>query len=175
MNWYKVAETAVAVTSAEFGAMTWDEKVDLAENRGITPATQRLFFTEKYAEKRGDPHAILWSLAGNPSITPETQRLFFTERYEWKGYVLQDLARNESIAPEIQPLFLTQEYPKKNDVLEYLAWNPSFLRGDFTTAQWRSIKNAARGSMRLLILSKRLEQIQKVAADIIRGKLKGGL
>ena len=232
MNWYKKAEAAtVSVTPEGFGAMDWDEKRALAENRGITPATQRLFFTEKYAEKRGDRYGVLWSLAGNPSITPETQRLLITEKYEekdnvlwrlaknesishqtqlmffteeYKGEVLQGLAQNRSITPEAQTLFFTEPYERKNQILENLAWsenihpevqrlfftekyenkgkvledlaeNPSFLRGDFTTAQWHSIKNAARGSMRLLILSKRLEQIQKVAADIIRGKLKGGL
>ena len=188
MNWYKAAEAAtVSVTPEGFGAMDWDEKRALAENRGITPATQRLFFTEKYAEKRGDQYGVLWSLAGNPSITPETQRLLITEKYEEKDNVLWRLAKNESISPLTQQLFFTQEYERKGDVLWYLAmnsniaqetqrlfftepyerknqilenlaWNPIFLR-DFTSEQMLIVKNAARGEARLLVLSKRLKQI----------------
>ena len=132
----------------------------LAKNSSITPATQLLFFTETY--KSPFDTSQLGSLARSPSIAPETQRLLLTEEYENKGAVLEYLALNESIAPETQLLFFTEEYPDKNDVLEKLrAWNPSFLR-DFTTAQWRSIKNAARGVMRLLVLSKRLEKIAGV-------------
>ena len=188
MNWYKVAEAAtVSVTPEGFGAMDWDEKRALAENRGITPATQRLFFTEKYAEKRGDQYGVLWSLAGNPSITPETQRLLITEKYEEKDNVLWRLAKNESISHQTQLMFFTEEYKEKGTILGYLAHNPSihpevqplfftepyedkmeilgYLTGNhsffwnFTLKQWLQIKNAARGEMRLLILKKRLEQL----------------
>jgi len=153
----------------------------LAQNPNISQQIQQLFFTEEYLgretgssreHRKGD---VLLALARNTNLSSQTQQLFFTEEYAYKGYALQDLAQNPNISQQIQPLFFTQEYERKNQILQYLAENPSFLRGDFTTAQWLQIKNAARGKMRLLILSKRLEQIQKVAADIIRGKLKGGL
>ena len=200
MNWYKAAtKTAVSVTPAEFGAMTWREKRVLARNESITPELQRLFFTEPY-EMKGE---ALVSLTRNPSITPATQLLFFTEEYEDKDQVLSYLARkigitleaqrlfftqeywgkywtlraltdNPSIHPEVQLLFFTESYEDKMEILGYITGNHSFF-WNFTSAQWLQIKNAARGVIRLLILKKRLEQIQKVAADIIRGKLKGGL
>ena len=155
MNWYKTAtKTAVSFTPAEFVAMTLREKEALARNESITPATQRLFFTESYMGK----HYALWNLSQNRSITLETQRLFFTEDYKSKYWVLEALAWSENIHPEVQLLFLTQEYPKKNDVLEYLAWNPIFLQ-NFTPEQILIVKNAARGEMRLQVLKKRLEQI----------------
>ena len=157
MNWYKVAEkAAVAVTHAEFRAMTWREKWDLAYSPSLTPEVQLLFFTEEYAEKSD----VLRALASNPSLTPEVQPLFFTEEYNYKGYALYYLADNRSITPEVQLLFFTEElYGWKDEALKNLVRNHSFLR-DFTRAQWLQIKNAARGEMRLLILKKRLEQIQ---------------
>ena len=200
MNWYKTAtKTAVSVTPAEFVAMTWREKRVLARNERISPETQRLFFTEPY-EMKGE---ALVSLTRNPSITPATQLLFFTEEYEHKDQVLSYLARkigiipevqrlfitqeywgkywtlraltdNPSIHPEVQLLFFTEKYENKDGVLQDLVKNPSFLR-DFTLKQLLQIKKVARGGAKLHVLSKRLEQIQKVAADIIRGKLKGGL
>ena len=97
-------------------------------------------------------------LAWNTSITQETQFLFFTEDYKNKGEVLYYLARNPSITPEVQPLFITERYEKKDWVLENLVDNPSFLC-DFTREQLLQIKNAARGNAKLLVLSKRLEQI----------------
>ena len=182
---------AVPITSEGFGAMTRKEKRALARNGNITLATQLLFFTEEYGNKSQvlenlawntsihpetqrlfftedyvDKHEALRHLAFNPGITQETQRLFFTEKYKYKDWVLQDLARNESIAPETQRLFFTEKYEGKDEdiygVLENLVQNPSFLRGEFTPGQWHSIKNAARGVMRLLVLSKRLEQIAGV-------------
>ena len=185
MNWYKAAiKTAVSVTSAEFGAMTWEEKRTLARNESITPELQRLFFAEEY-ETKG---LILANLSRNPSITPATQLLFFTEEYEDKDQVLGHLAWNRSITPEVQRLFFTQEYwgkywtlraltdnpsihpevqllfftepyEDKMEILGYLTGNHSFF-WNFTRAQWLQIKNAARGVIRLLILKKRLEQIQ---------------
>ena len=122
---------------------------DLAQNRNITQETQSLFFTGKFT-----PHG----LALNTSITLETQRLFFTEDYEWKKQALKNLALNESIAPATQLLFFTEQYKDKDKVLWNLTGNWKFLR-NFTTAQWLQIKNAARGGMRLLVLSKRLKQI----------------
>ena len=155
MNWYKAAtKTAVSVTPAEFVAMTWDEKITLARNESITPATQRLFFTERYEMK----DLFLARLAWNRSITLETQRLFFTEDYGNKSQVLEALAWSEDIHPEVQLLFLTQEYPKKNDILGNLAWNPIFLQ-NFTPEQMLIVKNAARGNAKLLVLSKRLKQL----------------
>ena len=184
MNWYKTAaKTAVSVTPAEFGAMTYEKKKTLARNESITPELQRLFFAEEY-EAKG---SILMYLSLNPSITPATQLLFFTEEYEKKGWALKFLARNRGIIPEVQRLFITQEYwgkywtlraltdnpsihpevqllfftepyEDKVEILGYLTGNPSFLQ-NFTTAQWLQIKNAARGEMRLQVLKKRLEKI----------------
>ena len=159
MNWYKKAEAAtVSVTPEEFGAMDWDEKRALAENRGITPATQLLFFTEEYEDK----DVALWDLAGNPNLTPEVQRLFITQEYWGKHWALRALTDNPSIHPEVQPLFFTQKYDNKDEVLRALASNHSFLR-DFTLKQLLQIKKVARGGMRLLVLSKRLEQIAGVS------------
>jgi len=130
VNWYKMAEAAVTVTPAEFGAMTREEKIVLARN---------------------------------PSISPDTQRLFFTEDYEWKNQAIKNLAFNEGIAPATQLLFFTEQYKDKDKALWNLAENHSFLRGEFTPGQWLQIKKAARGSMRLLVLSKRLKQIAGVS------------
>ena len=153
MNWYKAAaKTAVSVTPERFGAMTWREKRVLARNERISPATQRLFFTEEYEGK----HFTLWNLSQNRSITLETQRLFFTEDY--KNKMLENLAWSEDIHPEMQLLFFTEEYENKGKVLENLAWNPSFLQ-NFTPEQMLIVKNAARGVMRLQVLKKRLEKI----------------
>jgi len=190
VNWYKVAtEAAVAVTSERFGVMTPEEKRALARNTSISPQTQRLFFKQNYEGKKYVLRALalnagisqqtqqlfftqeyedkdsLQYLAGNPSITPEVQRLFFTEEYKGDGEALRILAWNTSISPLTQQLFFTEPYERKNQILQYLAENPSFLRGEFTTGQWRSIKNAARGSMRLLILSKRLKRLEQVIGE----------
>ena len=198
MNWYKVAIEGRAVpihalyhfTSEQFGAMTREEKVALARNPSISPETQRLFFTEEYAGKRGDMYGALWSLALNPSMIPEVQRLFFTEEYENKGYALESLALRKSIAPEVQRLFFTEKYEKKGAVLWHLASNPSltsevqrlfltekyeekdnalswlaknekFLR-DFTRDELLQIKKVARGNPKLYVLKKRLEQLAGV-------------
>ena len=184
MNWYKAAtEAAVAVTPAEFGVMDLLQKRALALNESITPETQFLFFTEDYknkgevlyylarnpsitpevqplffTEEYAEKNEVLWSLARNPSITLEAQRLFFTESYESTWEILSNLAINPNITPEVQPLFITERYEKKDWVLENLVDNPSFLC-DFTREQLLQIKNAARGNAKLLVLSKRLEQI----------------
>ena len=126
---------------------------DLAQNRNITQETQSLFFTGKFT-----PHSLAW----NPSITLETQRLFFTESYEEKNQSLENLAHNERIAPATQLLFFTEQYKDKDKVLWNLTSNYGFLR-NFTKEQRLQIKNAARGVMRLLVLSKRLKQIVEVS------------
>ena len=184
MNWYKIASEghAVAVTPEQFGAMTPEEKQALARNTNLSPQTQRLFFTERYeltdwvvqdlAQNRNitqETQSLFFTgkftphgLASNTSITLETQRLFFTEDYEWKKQALKNLALNESIAPATQLLFFTEQYKDKDKVLWNLTGNWKFLR-NFTTAQWLQIKNAARGGMRLLVLSKRLKQIVGVS------------
>ena len=156
MNWYKKAETAVSVTSAEFGAMSLQQKQDL-----VTPTTkhldqelQLLFFTESYMGK----HFALWNLSQNRSITPETQRLFFTEKYESKDWILTYLAGNTSITPATQRLFFAWDYEGKSEALWYLAKNEKFLRG-FTREELLLIKGVVRGSLKLRILSKRLRQI----------------
>ena len=158
MNWYKTAtKTAVSVTPAEFGAMTREEKVALARKTSLALATQRLFFTEEYRRKEW----ILEYLAQNPSIHPELQPLFFAEPDLWKNRVLRSLALNRSITSETQRLFLTETYKWKNETLWYLEQNESFLR-DFTPDEWLKMKNAVRGRAKLLVLSKRLEQIAGV-------------
>ena len=165
MNWYKAAaKNAVSVTPAEFGAMDRDEKEALARKTSLALATQRLFFTEEYRRKEW----ILEYLAQNPSIHPEAQPLFFTEQYEGKSKqyegkssILRRLAQNTSITPATQFLFFTQEYRWKAEVLDNLVGNKSFLKGDFNLEQLLLIRNAARGAMRLRVLSKRLEQIQE--------------
>ena len=163
MNWYKAAAKRfnfwtigdnALVTPAEFGAITCGEKHLLSLRPNTSPLTQRLFFTQEY--KRKDE--ALHYLAQNTGISPLTQPLFFTQEYEDKGDVLQNLAKNTSISPLTQLMFFTEPYERKNHVLASLIWNPSFLR-DFTKEQRLQIKNAARGEMRLLVLSKRLEQI----------------
>ena len=167
MNWYKAAAKRfnfwiigdnALVTPAEFGAITWGEKHLLSLRPNTSPLTQRLFFTQEY--KRKDE--ALHYLAQNRGIHPETQRLFFTERYERKNPILQYLAQNPNITPETQLLFLTEEYSWKDLVLETLERNKNFLRGDFTPEQWLEFKNAARGRMRLNVLSKRLEQLKEI-------------
>ena len=159
MNWYKKAEeTTVTVTSAEFRAMTWKEKMALAGNTSISHQTQQLFFTQKYERKC----YVLRALVRNTSISQQTQQLFLTQEYEGKGDVLWCLAKNSNIAPETQRLFFTEPYERKNHVLANLTGNPIFLQ-NLTTAQWLQIKNAARGGMRLLVLSKRLKQIAGVS------------
>jgi len=174
---------AVAVTPKQFGAMTPEEKQALARCTNLSPQTQRLFFTERYEftdwvvqdlarnkkitqetqssffTGKFTPHG----LAFNTSITLETQRLFFTEDYEWKNQAIKNLAFNEGIAPATQLLFFTEQYKDKDKALWNLAENHSFLRGEFTPGQWLQIKKAARGSMRLLVLSKRLKQIAGVS------------
>ena len=168
MNWYKIAseDHAVSVTAEQFGAMTWEEKRDLIwpQDPNISARalfssqsstlTQRLFFTEQYLNKG---YALTF-LAVNRGITQAIQRLFFTEEYELKSWALSNLSLNRGITQETQLLFLTEEYSDKDDVLQDLVKNPSFLRG-FTSEQWLRFKNAAKGSMRLLVLKKRLEQI----------------
>ena len=91
MNWYKVAtEAAVAVTPAEFRAMTWREKWDLTHSPSLTPEVQLLFFAGEYKRKS----EALYNLAWNRSITPEVQRLFFTELYGGKANTLSHLVDN---------------------------------------------------------------------------------
>jgi len=175
---------AVSVTSAEFGAMTWREKQSLSWRPVLTPEVQMMFFAESY-ENKG---MILQSLTQNKALLPEIHPLFFKQNYEGKKYVLESLAENSSIPletqllffkpeywvnkfhalyhlvynanilPQAQRLFFTEEYPDKNRVLAIIVRNPSFLK-NLTSGQWLQIKNAAKGSMRLLILSKRLEQL----------------
>ena len=161
MNWYKIAseDHAVAVTAEQFGAMTWEEKRDLVwpQDPNISTLTQRLFFTEQYLNKG---YALTF-LAVNRGITQAIQRLFFTEEYELKSWALSNLSLNRGITQETQLLFLTEDYSDKDDVLQDLVKNPSFLRG-FTSEQWLRFKNAARGGMRLLVLSKRLEQLKEI-------------
>jgi len=189
VNWYKMAEAAVTVTPAEFGAMTREEKIVLARNPSISPDTQRLFFTEDYEGKRGDQYGILWRLALNPSIIPEVQRLFFTEEYEGKSSCLGRLALRKSIAPEVQllfftesyegkwdvllrlainnpymmtqetqRLFITESYQGKSEILTFLARNENFLL-DSTPYEWLLMRKSAKGSAKLLVLSKRLKQL----------------
>ena len=192
MNWYKKAEeAAVSVTSEQFGAMTREEKVALARNPSISPETQRLFFTEEYAGKRGDIFGALWRLAVNRGITLATQRLFFTEKYENKVKVLENLASRKSIAPEVQRLFftesyegtwdvllhlainsditpetqrlfITESYEGKSEILTFLARNNQKFLRDFTRDELLQIKKVARGSIKLLVLSKRPKQIAGV-------------
>ena len=158
MNWYKAAtETTVPVTPEGFRAMSLEEKGVLARNPSISLLTQRLFFTEEYKRKEW----ILAYLAQNPSIHPELQPLFFAEPDLWKNRVLRSLALNRSITSETQRLFLTETYKWKNETLWYLEQNESFLR-DFTPDEWLKMKNAVRGRAKLLVLSKRLEQIAGV-------------
>ena len=169
MNWYKAAAKRfnfwtigdnALVTPAEFGAITCGEKHLLSLRPNTSPLTQRLFFTQEYEGKEDALHF----LADNRGIHPETQRLFFTERYtvRYKSNTLWYLAQNPNITPETQLLFLTEEYSWKDLVLETLERNKNFLRGDFTPEQWLEFKNAARGRMRLNVLSKRLEQLKEI-------------
>ena len=178
---------AVSVTSAEFGAMTWREKQSLSWRPVLTPEVQMMFFAESY-ENKG---MILHTLTQNKALLPEIYPLFFKQNYEGKKYVLENLAENSSIPletqllffkpeywvnkfhalyhlvynanilPEAQRLFFTEEYPHKNRILAIIVRNPSFLQ-NLNSGQWLQIKNAARGVMRLLVLSKRLEKIAGV-------------
>ena len=178
---------AVSVTSAEFGAMTWREKQSLSWRPVLTPEVQMMFFAESY-ENKG---MILQALTQNKALLPEIYPLFFKQNYEGKKYVLESLAENSSIPletqllffkpeywvnkfhalyhlvynanilPEAQRLFFTEEYPHKNRILAIIVRNPSFLQ-NLNSGQWLQIKNAARGAMRLLVLSKRLEKIAGV-------------
>ena len=125
MGWLKSAGMAptgsggqTSFTAEQFLAQSSEEKISTALNSTIVEATQRLFFTEEYAEKGG----VLPSLAGNKSITPEVQSLFFTEWYAdaEKLEALRALAQNRNIHPETQRLFLTEEYQHKDHILKFL-------------------------------------------------------
>ena len=136
MNWYKAATgTTVSITPERFGAMTFQQKVKLA-NTSASSLTQALFLTEEYEKKS----VVLRALAWSENIHPEVQTLFFTEEYGGKDY----------------------EYNRKNSILRSLFHNPSFLR-DFTTAQWLLIKDVVRGEMRLHVLKERLKQLVGVS------------
>ena len=153
MNWYKLAEAALNITPKEFQAMSFNNKVALAQNRSISPQTQQLFFTEKYWDK----NEIIWDLAENTSISPQTQLLFITQEYSGKIVALQYLALNPSITPEIQKLFFTQEYEGKQLVLKNLSDNPSFLK-DFTLQEMREI--AKTKEARLPVYRKRFKDVK---------------
>ena len=129
----------------------------LTNNQGLNPQMQSLMVTDNYRYKSW----ALLRLARNESIAPETQRLLFTERYNNKKNTLEELARNKSIIPEVQRLLLAESYEGKDSTSWYLMQNKNFLR-DFTSDEWLKMRNAVRGSVRLHVLSKRLEQIAGV-------------
>ena len=155
MNWYKEANTSKSVTVAEFLAMNLSEKMYLAKNTSITPDVQKLFFTQEYDDK----YMALPFLALNTSITPDVQKLFFTQEYETHSLTLRRLAENTSITPEVQKLFFTQEYRNKGWLLPYIVDDTSFLK-ICTPEQFYILARLARGTVRLYVYKKRLEQLQ---------------
>ena len=150
VNWYKAAtEVTVPITPERFRAMTFQQKVKLA-NTSASSLTQALFLTEEYERKSVVLRALAWSenihpevqtlffteeyggkdyilswLADNRSIHSATQRLFFKHEYVGNHWVFVFLARNESIIPDVQRLFFAGEYKRKSEALYNLAWNRS--------------------------------------------------